>query len=158
MLFFRFVDFSKAFDRVPRNKLFDKLRTVRIKGHFLEVLISIYSNDKSAVKIESKITETFLCHNGVRQGCMLSPTLFNIHLSDLPEMLNIASTTEVLLRERPTNCLLYADDLVVFARSAKGLQRILTKLESFCEKGDLNVNLDKTKVMIFYNSGKYLFV
>ena len=156
MLFSCFVDFSKAFDCVPRNTLFDKLRTVGIKGHFLEVLISMYSNDKSAVKIENKITQTFLCHNGVKQGCMLSPTLFNIYLSDLPEMLNIASTTEVMLRERPTNCLLYADDLVLFARSAKGLQRILNKLESFCEKADLNVNLDKTKVMIFNNSGKSL--
>ena len=156
MLFSCFVDFSKAFDRVPRNKLFDKLRTVGIKGHFLEVLISMYSNDKSAVKIENKITQTFLCHNGVKQGCMLSPTLFNIYLSDLPETLNITSTTEVMLRERPTNCLLYADDLVVFARSAKGLQRILNKLESFCEQADLNVNLDKTKVMIFNNSGKSL--
>ena len=65
LLFPSFVDFSKAFDCVPRNKLFDKLRTVGIKGHFLEVLMSMYSNDKSAVKIENKITQTFLCHNGV---------------------------------------------------------------------------------------------
>ena len=141
LLFSCFVDFSKAFDREPRNKLFDKLRTIGIKGHFLEVLMSMYLNDKSAVKIENKITQTFLCHNGVKQGCMLSPTLFNIYLSDSPEMLNIASTTEVMLRERPTNCLLYADDLVIFA---------------FCEKVDLNVNLDNTKVMIFNNSGKSL--
>ena len=152
LLFSCFVDFSKAFDRVPRNKLFDKLRTVGIKGHFLEVLMSMYSNDKSAGKIENKITQTFLCHNCVKQGCMLSPTLFNILLSDLPEML----TTEVMLRERPTNCLLYADDLAIFAGSARGLPRILNKLESFCEKVDLNVNLDKTKVMIFNNSGKSL--
>ena len=156
LLFSCFVDFSKAFDTVPRKKLFDKFRTVGINGHFLEVLMSMYSNDKSAVKIENKITETFPCHIGVKQGCMLSPTLFNIYLSDLPEMLNIASTTEVMLRERPTNCLLYADDLVIFARSAEGLQRILNKLESFCEKVDLTVNLDKTKVMIFNNSGKSL--
>ena len=86
----------------------------------------------------------------------MSHTLFNIYLSDLPGKLNISSTTEVMLRERPTNCLLYADDLVIFARSAKDLQTILNKLESFCEKADLNVNLDKTKVMIFNNSGKSL--
>ena len=103
LLFSCFVDFSKAFDRIPRNKLFDKLRTIGVKGHFLEVLMSMYTNDKSAAKIENKITQTFLCHNGVKQGCMLSPTLFNTYLSDLREMLNISSTTEVMLRERPTN-------------------------------------------------------
>ena len=67
LLFSCVVDFSKAFDHVPRNKLFDKNRTVGIKGHFLEVLMFMYSNDKSAVKIENKITQTFLCHNGVKQ-------------------------------------------------------------------------------------------
>ena len=56
-----------------------------VKGHFLEVLISMYSKNKSAVKIENKITQKFLCHNGVKQGCMLSPTLFNIYLRDLPK-------------------------------------------------------------------------
>ena len=156
MLFSCFVDFRKAFDRVPRNKLFDKLGVVGVKGRFLELLMSMYSNDKSAVKIENKITQTFSCHNGVKQGCMLSPTLFNIYLSDLPEMLNMASATDVLLKDRPTNCLLYADDLVIFSKSSTGLQAILNKLEAFCEKAGLSVNLEKTKVMIFNNSGKSL--
>ena len=54
------------------------------------------------------------------------------------------------------HCLLYADDLVIFSRSAKSLQIILNKLESFCENADLSVNLDKTKIMIFNNCGKSL--
>ena len=58
--------------------------------------------------------------------------------------------------ERPINCLLYADDLVIFSRSANGLQTLLNKLESYCEKTELTVNLDKTKVMIFNNCGKSL--
>ena len=50
-----------------------------------------------------------------------------------------------------------ADDLVIFSRSAKNLQIILNKLESFCEENtDLSVNLDKTKIMIFNNCGKSL--
>ena len=51
---------------------------------------------------------------------------------------------------------MYADDLVIFGISVKGSQRILNKLESFSEKVDLNVNLNKTKVTIFNNSGKSL--
>ena len=53
-----------------------------------------------------------------------------------------------------SHCLLY--DLVRFARSAKCLHRILNKLESFCEKVYLNVNLCKINVMTFNNSGKSL--
>ena len=51
--------------------------------------------------------------------------------------------------------LIYADDLVIFSRSAKSLQIILNKLEPFCENADLSVNLEKTKIMIF-NKGKSL--
>ena len=54
------------------------------------------------------------------------------------------------------NCLLYADDVVIFSRSAKSLQIIFNELESFCENAVLSVNLDKTKIMIFNNCGKSL--
>ena len=118
----------------------------------------MYSKDKLAVKINNKMTEALPCYTGVKQGCMLSPTLFNLYLSDLPEFLNSSSSTDILLddSERPINCLLYADDLVIFSLSANGLQTLLNKLESYCEKTELTVNLDKTKVMIFNNCGKSL--
>ena len=61
-----------------------------------------------------------------------------------------------MLSDKSINCLLYADDLVIFFRSAKSLQIILNKLGSFCENADLRVKLDKTKIMIFNNSGKSL--
>ena len=50
-----------------------------------------------------------------------------------------------MLSDNYMHCLLYADDLVIFSRSAKSLHMILDKLESFCENADLSVNLDKTK-------------
>ena len=116
----------------------------------------MYSNDKSAVKIDNKLTEAFTCLAGVKQDCMISPTLFNFYLSDLPKFLNTASSTDIMLGNRSINCLLYVDDLVIFSKSAKNLQIILNKLESFCKNVDLRVNLDKTKIMIFNNCGKSL--
>ena len=56
LLFSCFVDFRKAFDCIPRQKLFDILRKEGVQGRFLDVLISMYSNDKSAVKIDNKLT------------------------------------------------------------------------------------------------------
>ena len=90
----------------------------------------MYSNNKSAFKIDNKLTESFTCHAGVKQGCMLSPTLFNFYLSDLPKFLNTASSTDIMLSDNYMHCLLYADYLVIFSRSAKSLQIILNKLES----------------------------
>ena len=96
------------------------------------------------------MTESFPCYTGVKQGCMLSPTRFNLYLSDLPEFLNSSSSTDILLddSEKPVNCLLYADDLVTFSLSANGLQTLLNKLESYCEKTELTVNLDKTRTLL----------
>ena len=117
LLFSCFVDFRKAFDCIPRQKLFDKLRK-GVQRRFLDVVTSMYLNDKSAVKIDYKQTQSFTCDAGVKQGCILSHTLFNFYLRDLPQFLNIASSTDIMLSDKSINCLLYADDLVIFSRSA----------------------------------------
>ena len=84
LLFSCFVDFRKAFDRTPRKKLFEKLTKEGIKGRFLEIVMSMYLKDKPAVKINNKMTETFPCYTGVKQGCTLSSTL--LYLSVLPRI------------------------------------------------------------------------
>ena len=66
------------------------------------------------------------------------------------------SSTDIMPGDRSINCLLHAYDLVIFSKSAKNLQIILNKLESFCENADLSVKLDKAKIMIFNNCGKSL--
>ena len=141
---------------ISKFKHFTKCRKLCVQGRFLDVLISMYSNDKSEVKIDNKLTEAFTSFDGVKQGCMMSPTLFNFYLSDLPKFLNTTSSSDIVLSDRSINCLLYANDLVIFSRLAKNLQIILNKLESFCENGNLRVNLDKSKIMIFNNCGEYL--
>ena len=154
LLFTCFVDFSKAFDSIPRGKLFQKLKLAGVTGRFLEILHSMYSNDKSSVKIENMLTPAFRCHTGVKQGCMLSPTLFNLYLSDLSEELKAKNLNDVELNELPLSCMLYADDLVIFSKSKNGLQDYLDSLSEYCKENDLSVNLNKTKVLIFNNCGR----
>ena len=79
-----FVDFSKAFDSIPRDILFRKLINHGINGKFLNVLKNAYSNDKCRIKIGNHLSEIIIPTRGVRQGCILSPLLFNIFLADLP--------------------------------------------------------------------------
>ena len=106
LLFTCLIDFSKAFDRFPRGKLFEKLRLAGVTGRFLEILHSMYSNDKSSAKMKNMLTPAFQCHTGVTQGCMLSPNPFKLYLSDLSEELKTKNLNDEELNELPLSCML----------------------------------------------------
>ena len=78
-----FVDFEKAFDSVWHKGLFQKLRTYGIYGKSLNLIIDLYKKTKCAIKSEKGITEFFEYGKGVRQGCPLSPLLFNLFINDI---------------------------------------------------------------------------
>ena len=160
-LFVCFVDFRAAFDSVWRRALLYKLLKLGVAGNFLNVIDSMYSKVMYCVKMNGYVSETISSSVGVKQGCVLSPLLFNLFLSDLP---NIFSTDchPVELGELKLNCLMFADDLVLISQSAKGLQNCLTNLQIYCDKWDITVNTDKTKVVIFNRGGhkitKFIFL
>ena len=78
-----FLDFKKAYDTVWHEGLFTKLSKVNIKGHFLKLIESLYRQSCCAVKIGKFRTAFISCEKGVRQGCPLNLTLFNLYINDL---------------------------------------------------------------------------
>ena len=72
-----FVDFKKAFDSIPSEKLWSKLNNMGINGHFLSSIRRLYSKTQYVVCTENGTTDWFQVNTGVKQGCVLSPTLFN---------------------------------------------------------------------------------
>ena len=78
-----FVDFQKAYDTIWRNGLFYKLMKYGFSHKIVFLLKSKYDRVASAVKVKSGLTATFTPLVGVRQGCNLSPTLFNIVVNDI---------------------------------------------------------------------------
>ena len=157
-LFCAFVDYSKAFDFIERAYLWQKLISTNITGKVLTVIRKMYENAKSQVIFNNTLSDPFPCEVGVRQGENLSPLLFAIYLNDFNTFLStryggltkitdsISNELQIYLR---IFCLLYADDTLVLAESAKELQNALNALHSYCNQWALNVNIDKTKVVIF---------
>lgn len=87
---------------------------------------------------------------GVRQGCILSPLLFNLYINEIPKLFTeTASDPFILPNGTKLNSLLYADDLIILSRSKYGLQNCLNQLHNWCNKWLMEVNLKKTKIMIF---------
>lgn len=150
-----FVDFSKAFDMIPRDILLTKLRKFGINGNFFNIIKGIYEKDKSCVKIGNQYTETFDVSLGVRQGCVLSPLLFNIFMADLAKELD---TSEGLLQVKnmEISSIFWADDIVMFSESEDGLNTMIKILERYVIENKLKINVDKTKVMIFNKTGRLM--
>ena len=111
-----FVDFSKAFDCIPRNVLFEKLISYGITGKFLKIIANLHEGSKTRIKLGDKMSQELENHKGAKQGCIL---IFNIFLSDLPKTLN--PDNQVLIHENVgINCLIWADDLLLSESEGRG--------------------------------------
>ena len=143
-IFACFIDFKKVYDSVWREGLFFKLILNGCSKRFIRLMLSMYSSNDCSVKLEEGYTTFFRSHVGVKQGCNLSPTLFNLFINDLPDIFD-RSCTPVKLNNTNLSCLLYADDLVLLSESRTGLQNCLTKLVYYTKKWKLNINLKKSK-------------
>ena len=150
-----FVDFAKAFDSVSRNSLLYKLTKTKIGGNFYKLIKSMYSCTKCRFKTDDKLGPDRVSYRGVKQGGGLRPLLFNIFINDLCDSFD-KDCKPVLIEDIGINCLLYADDLLILSETEKGLQKCMSILEQHCNRWKLEVNLDKTKAIIF-NSRKKIF-
>ena len=149
-----FVDFRKAFDLVNRKALLYKLKLFNINGNFLQIMESMYKEVRFSVKLGNASTPSFTTSVGVKQGCVLSPTLFSMYINDMVDIFNDTDCHPVCINDQNVSCLLYADDLVIVSESATGLQNAISKLENYCVKWNLEINLNKTQIMIFNKAGR----
>ena len=78
-IYFCFIAYAKAFDYVDHNKLWKTLKEMRIPDHLTCLLRNLYAGQEATVRTGHGTTDWFQIGNGVRQGCMLSPCLFNLY-------------------------------------------------------------------------------
>ncbi len=148
-VFCAFIDFSKAFDRIERNILYQKLIRCGISSKMLYMIKNMYSKIKSRVKTTEGSTDTFPLESGVMQGECLSPSLFSLYINDIVMCIDNTDGMGVVLSGTKVSVLKYADDLVLLSTSASGLQHGLNELRDFCNVNMLTVNTEKSKVMCF---------
>ena len=113
--------------------------------------------DQCCIKVGNRITDKFTANQGVKQGCILSPLLFNIFLSDIQQKLEENRNNPAKISSDQTmGCLIWADDLLLLSQTEMGLNNMLGTLNNFSNQNGLTVNMDKTKVMIFNKTGRHI--
>ena len=150
-----FIDFSKAFDSVWRDALFYKLLKLGVGGPFTKLLKNMYDKSSVHIKLEDGLSDSFHDNIGVKQGCVLSPTLFKIFINDISKIFNEECRPAKLFKEN-INCLMFADDAILISETAEGLQLAIDKIKEYSDNWLLKINTEKTKVMIFNKTGKLL--
>jgi hypothetical protein len=144
--FLAFLDVSKAFDSLNRDVLFNHIWQKGLQGKCWRLIKMLYNKVDSKVIFGDISTEFFSIENGVKQGCILSPTLFNMVIEDLNDMLN--NCLGIPVGDRCIRGLYYADDVVLLASSDKDLQQMLDIAGHFGSKWGLKFNNKKSQVMV----------
>lgn len=154
-----FVDFRKAFDSVPRGALFQRLKDIDTPNILVIVIMRLYETVVGKFRTPEGFSDPIHSAIGVKQGCPLSPTLFDIYIDELECFLREASLPEdgCYLHQVLISILTFTDDVVLLASSLEGLQRLIDRLASFYDQRQLMMNLSKTWVMVFnYLKTSYL--
>ena len=141
-----FIDYSKAFDTIKHQELLQCLKTTDIEENDIALIANLYWQQKTIVKINNDISEPLKIEKGVRQGCVLSPALFNPYTDII--FRNIDQRPGIKIGGHTINNLGYANDTVPLAENKTELQQILDTVKTQSERYGL-MNMKKTKSMVF---------
>ncbi len=138
-----FLDIQKAYDMVWRRGVLIKMKAMGICGRTLKWVDSFMSNRVIQVKINGILSDKFITENGVPQGSVISPLLFNIAVSDIPRCIQGINISQ------------FADDIAIWKTSrsikfaTKKVQTGLTDIVNWCNKWGFTLSVPKTVGILF---------
>ena len=163
-----FVDLTKAFDTGSRPGLYMVLQRIRCPPILHKLIMSFHEDMKAFVQFDGSTSDNFDVRGGVKQGCVLAPTLFSIYFAVLLQHAFKASPGDVLLywrtdghlhfdlaklkaKTKTTTSLirdlLFADDATVVAHSESTLQEMMDQLSQACKAFSLIISVQKTVIL-----------
>ena len=117
-IYFCFIHYAKAFDCVDHNKLWRILKEMGILDHLPHLLRNLYAGQEATVRTGHGPTDWFQIGKGVRQGCILSPCLFNLYAEYIMRNSGLEKAQGgIKIARRNINNLRYADDTTIMAES-----------------------------------------
>ena len=143
-IYFCFIDYAKAFDYVDHNKLWKILQDMGIPDHLTCLLRNLYAGQEATVRTGYGTTDCFQIGKRVRQGCLLSPCLFNFYARYIMQNARLDEVQAgIKITGRNINTLRYADDTTLIAESEEELKSLLIKVKDESKKVGLKLNIQE---------------
>ena len=149
-----FVDFRQAYDSVHRPSLWHIMAELNIPAKLISLIKTCYIGSSCTVRIGRKETESFNIHSGLRQGCMLSPLLFNLVLEKAVRQSTNHPGGARLSNGQITH-LAYADDVDVVAETVEEVNEFFSVFQRTAEQIGLKCNEQKTEILKLSRNGNY---
>ena len=134
-IYFCFIDYAEAFDCVDHSKLWKILKEMGISDHLTCLLRNLYAGQETTVRTGHGTTDWFQIGKVVRQGCILSPCLFNLYAEYIVWNASLdEAQAGIKISRRNINNLRYTDDTTLMAESKEGLKSVLINVKEESEK------------------------
>ena len=132
---------------MSHNKLWEIVKEMGIPDHLTCLLRNLYAGQEATVRTGHGATDWFQIRKGVRQGCILSPCLFNFYAEYIMQNARLdEAQAGIKIARRNINGHRYTDDTTLMAESEEELKSLLMKVEEESEKVGLKLNIQKTKI------------
>ena len=147
-IYFCFIDYTKAFDCVDHNKLWKILKEMGIPEHLIYLMRNLYAGQEATVRTGHGTTDWFQTEKGVRQGCILSPCIFNLYAEHIVRNTGLEEAQAgIKIARRNINNLRYTDDTTLVAESEEELKSLLMKVKEESENVGLKLSIQKMKIL-----------
>ena len=134
-IYFCFIDYAKAFACVDHNKLWKILQEMGIPDNLTRLLRNLYASEEAAVRNGYGTTDWFQIGKGVRQGCILSPCLFNFYAEHIMQNARLGEAQAgIKTAKRNIDNLRYAADTTLMTESEEELKSLLMKVKEEVKK------------------------
>jgi hypothetical protein len=137
---------------MQKKPLIKALMKPGIEGMYLNIIEVIYDKTVANIILNGEKLKPFPLKSGMRQGCLLSPLLFNIVLEFLARAIRQEETKGIQIRKEEIKLSLFTDDMILYLKDLKNSTKKLDTIESFSEVAGYKINLQKSVTFLYTNN------
>ena len=149
-------DAEKAFDKIQHPFMIKTLQKMGIEGTYLNIVMDVYDKHTANSILNGEKLKALPLRSGTRQGCPLSPLLFNIVLEVLATATReVKERKGIQIRKEEIKLSLFADDMILYIESPKdSIRKLLELISEFSKVAGYKINTQKSLAFLYTNNEK----